>query len=247
MQWQIIHLTETESTNTYARENILQLQLPCFIYADYQTKGRGQGNTSWYSDSQKNLLCSIVLPIYLPINKNNYISRWISIVLSELLISLQIPPQQIKIKWPNDILVHSTNGFKKIAGILIENIIEKNNVTKSILGIGLNINQTDFQQLNKTATSLALITNQNYHIHNITEKLMYHINKYYPLIELQQFSAINQKYLEYLYGWQSDFIFKYQQEILKGQIIDLNDDGTIHLKCNDKTYRFANKDIEFLY
>src|SRR5690606_31644424 len=122
-------------------------------------------------------------------------------------------------------------------------IIEKNNITKSILGIGLNINQTDFQQLNKTATSLALITNQNYHIHNITEKLMYHINKYYPLIELQQFSAINQKYLEYLYGWQNDFIFKYQQEILKGQIIALNEDGTILLKCNNQTYRFANKEI----
>ncbi len=144
MNWNIIHLTETISTNDYIKEHTNTLKPPLLIHADYQTKGRGQQNTTWYSEPNQNLLCSILLDTYLPIQENNYISRWISIIIVQLLKKLSIPDSVIKIKWPNDIIINtSKNGYKKVAGILIENNIEKNFITKTIIGIGLNVNQVD--------------------------------------------------------------------------------------------------------
>lgn len=246
MNWKIIHLQEIESTNVYAK-SIPPNQLPAFVYADYQTKGKGQQNNTWYSENGKNLLCSIVLPIHLPVHYNNYISRWISVILVELLLKFSVSKDKIKIKWPNDIIVKDKVGFKKIAGILIENTIDNQYINKSIIGIGLNINQTDFQQLNKTATSLQLITNSEYPIPSIAETLMNLTEKYLPMMEYQKYNSINQHYISYLYGWQSDFLFRFNQQIHKGKIIQLNDNGTISVQSPEFTYTFQNKEMEFLY
>ncbi len=247
MRWQYIHLKEIDSTNNYCKENVTTLSVPAFVYTDYQSKGKGQQNNLWYSESKKNLLCSIVLPIYFQAENNHHISQWVSIVLVSLLKTLSIPDQQIKIKWPNDIIINTQNGYKKIAGILIENIIEKNNIIKSIIGIGLNINQTDFLQLNKTATSLKHITQQTYHIHQVANTLTTTIDTYYPLLHLQKFSSIYYQYIQYLYGWDTEFLFKNMgNQIFKGKITGIHDDGKIRVQTQHETFTFNNKEIQFL-
>lgn len=247
MNWNIIHLIEIESTNEYAKNILTETLLPSFIYADYQTKGKGQRNNFWYSEANKNLLCTIVLPIPISVNENNYISRWISIILVDLLQKLEVPVDCIKIKWPNDIIVFTNNAYKKIAGILIENSIERNYIAKTIIGVGLNINQTDFLQLNKTATSVKLVTQQNYTVSDVVDLLLQTINRYYSLLEFHQFLSISQQYLKYLYGWHSEFLFQYQNQILKGKIIQLNDDGKILIKTHNQILYVQNKEIEFLF
>ncbi len=246
MNWKIIHLQEIESTNEYAK-SISPNQLPAFIYADYQTKGKGQQNNTWYSEQGKNLLCSIVLPINLPVQYNNYISRWTSVLLVQLLLKFSVPKDKIKIKWPNDIIVKENDNYKKIAGILIENTIEHQYINQSIIGIGLNINQTNFPQFKKTATSLQLLTHQEYTIPSIVQSLISITEKYLPMMEYQKYDAINQEYIPYLYGWQSDFLFRLNNQIYKGKIIQLNDNGSISIQTPEFTRTFQNKEIEFLY
>lgn len=247
MNWNIIHLSETTSTNDYLKQYINTTTSFTLVYADYQTKGRGQQNTAWHSEPNKNLLCSILIAPYLPVHKNNYISRWISTVIVKTLNNLSIPLSSIKIKWPNDIIIQtSPNNYKKIAGILIENTIENNLITKTIIGIGININQTEFQQLNKTATSVKLITNQTLNIKQVINTLIENINQYYPLLSYQKKSVINQEYIQYLYGWQTEFLFKQNNQILKGKIIDILDDGKIVVNINHQNKTYTNKEIEFL-
>jgi BirA family biotin operon repressor/biotin-[acetyl-CoA-carboxylase] ligase len=125
----ILHFPEIESTNNYAQSHLKELSLPTFIYADYQSNGRGQQNNVWHSEPQKNLLSTIVLPVYLPIQKQYYLSQWISLIIIEVLVQLGISQDLIKIKWPNDILVKTNDGYKKISGILIENNIDNQIIT----------------------------------------------------------------------------------------------------------------------
>jgi len=244
----ILHFTEIESTNNYAQSHLKELSLPTFIYADYQSKGKGQQNNVWHSEPQKNLLSTIVLPVYLPIQKQYHLSQWISLIIIKVLVQLGISQDLIKIKWPNDILVKTNDGYKKISGILIENNIDNQIITTSIIGIGLNINQTNFQQLQKTATSVALLTQKNFSIESVIELLLKSISEYYDIIQLQKFNAISEQYTQYLLGWQTDFLFKEQNNIFKGKIIHLFEDGKIKVKLSDENTEkiYINKQIQFL-
>lgn len=247
MQWNIVHLNEIDSTNDYVKENIHLLPAPSFIYADYQTKGRGQQNTAWYSEPNQNLLCSILLSFHLPVQDSNYLSRWISIILVNTLNQLSIPLSSIKIKWPNDIIVSTPDDtYKKIAGILIENIVEAKYITKTIIGIGLNINQTEFKHLNKIATSVKLLTQQTWSIQQVIKILIENINHYSSLLLFQKKHIIHQEYIQYLYGWQTEFLFKQNNHIFKGRIEQLLDDGKIIVKVHNQEKIFTNKEIEFI-
>lgn len=244
----ILHFSEIESTNNYAQSHLKELFLPAFIYADYQSKGKGQQNNVWYSEPKKNLLSTVVLPVYLPIQKQYYLSQWISLIIIKVLVQLGISKHLIKIKWPNDILIETNDGYKKISGILIENNIDNHIILTSIIGIGININQTNFQQLQKIATSIALITHKNYSIEYVIELLLKSIREYYNIIQLQKFNLISEQYIQYLLGWQTEFLFKEQNNILKGKITQILEDGRIKVKLSDKNNEkiYTNKQIQFL-
>jgi BirA family biotin operon repressor/biotin-[acetyl-CoA-carboxylase] ligase len=132
-----IHLTETDSTNRYARE----LPTPCgltLITTDHQTAGRGQRSNSWESERGKNLLFTLTLPPSdIAASEQFVLCEIISVAICEVL-STYTP--DIRIKWPNDIY----HRDHKLCGILIEHDIEGSRLARSIIGIGLNVNQTTF-------------------------------------------------------------------------------------------------------
>ncbi len=248
MHFEKIYLTSIDSTNNYAKQHLAELKTPTIIYTDYQTKGRGQQHNVWYSQPSKNLLCSIVLPMYFPLSLNTYISRWTALLLVELLKQHAVEEHCIKIKWPNDLLILLNKQYKKIAGILIENNIEKKYILKTIIGIGLNVNQTDFDRFNKTATSLSLVTSHHYSIASLITSLEKIISNYFHLLELQQLNTIHHHYLKFLYGWQSDFLYKEKETIFKGKIIALSDDGKITVQTsNNQIHQYENKQIQFIF
>ena len=128
-----MYISSTNSTNTLMRELLAKGEWPeeeQFLYAGYQTAGRGQTGNGWESEPDKNLICSILLP-----NKNLY---FLNIAVSVAIIRLIGEP--FTIKWPNDIYYRD----KKLAGILLENAIVGSVVKYSIAGVGLNVNQTKF-------------------------------------------------------------------------------------------------------
>lgn len=143
----VLSFESVTSTNDYLKENYQKLNHLTIVAADFQTKGRGQFLRTWESNSKENLLFSILLKNV----KSDDVSLVQSIIV-EMIISFfkfrQIP---VYFKEPNDFYVDQ----KKIGGILIETKIKKSSCLYLIVGIGLNINQEDFE--NKNATSVYLL------------------------------------------------------------------------------------------
>jgi len=120
------------------------------IVAERQSAGRGQRGNSWTSPAGENLTFSVVLePEFLKANMQFYISKITALALAGAIASLGL---RSSIKWPNDIYI----GDKKTAGILIENDIMGRNMARSIIGIGLNVNQRRFDPSLPNPTSLAV-------------------------------------------------------------------------------------------
>ena len=140
MLYKKIRLERVNSTNAWISEALKrgELREEVAIVADYQEEGRGQGDHMWESPVRENLLMSVLLfPAFLAASRQFHLSRVASLAISDLLTSMGLEPE---IKWPNDILVKR----RKIAGILIENGISGQYLSYSIVGTGLNINQSQF-------------------------------------------------------------------------------------------------------
>jgi len=153
-----MYIDRTNSTNTLMRELIATGNPPEFIYAGYQTAGRGQTGNGWESEEGKNLLCSILLP---PRQNLFELNVAVSVAVQRLL------GDEFTIKWPNDLYWQD----KKIAGILIENAIIGNEIKYSIAGIGLNVNQTEWKTDAPNPISLKLITGKEYDIDALMQRL----------------------------------------------------------------------------
>ena len=149
MDWKIIHIDETDSTNRWLQQHeegsfgvnadLHKKNRPLCVLADYQTAGKGCGTNSWESERGKNLTFSLLIhPTEVPASRQFVISEWVSVALCETLEHYIY--NKVEIKWPNDIYV----GDRKIAGILIENTLKGNHIKDSIIGIGLNVNQQEF-------------------------------------------------------------------------------------------------------
>ena len=157
----IIWYNSVDSTNEIARREIMSLDNLSVLSAMSQTSGHGQRGNSWLSEEGKNLLFSIVLkyaspsigssPLPGPVQAYDQfvISKIASLSVVDLLATYDI---QAKIKWPNDIYVED----KKICGILIEHAVQGKWLKSSIIGIGLNINQQNFDVSLPNPTSMIL-------------------------------------------------------------------------------------------
>lgn len=144
----VIHrLDSIDSTNNYANQLIEHglAENGTVVIADFQTGGRGQRGKQWYAARGMNLTCSLVyFPANLSVNRMYLLNCWVSIALIQLLKRFNI---EAKIKWPNDIWV----GSNKIAGLLIEAVVQGTDVKSATIGLGLNVNQSNFMDINATS------------------------------------------------------------------------------------------------
>ena len=163
-----MYVARTNSTNTLLKELLAKSEWPEgeeFLYAGYQTAGRGQTGNGWESEEGKNLLCSILVErqktAAIKEESPFYLNVTVSVAVHRLLSQeLMAKSQQLTVKWPNDLYWQD----KKMAGILIENAIIGNEVKYSIAGIGLNINQTEWKSDAPNPVSLNQITGKEYNI-----------------------------------------------------------------------------------
>ena len=150
-KYDIIWLNEVDSTNKYVKMNIEQLDNLSVVTALTQTAGRGQGDHKWHSKPGENLLFTILLknPDVLPAQQH-IISDTVAQSVIKLLEKHGI---EAWIKPPNDIWV----GDKKICGILIEHSLRAGRISWTVIGIGLNVNQTSFPEDLPNPTSMAIL------------------------------------------------------------------------------------------
>lgn len=171
----IIWLERVDSTNDEARRHISEIDNLSVVSALEQTKGRGQHGNTWLSMPGENLTFSLIVKDFrIKANEQSAISQATALSLTKLLGRYGI---EARIKWPNDIYA----GDNKICGILIENSLKGMEIDWSIIGIGLNVNQTSFPEHLPNPTSMRLCTeNSNpYNTRTILEEYIEIFTGYY--------------------------------------------------------------------
>ena len=225
-----MYIKTTHSTNTLLKELIAKGEEPKFIYAGYQTAGRGQTGNSWESEEGKNLLCSVLLPP----NKNLY---FLNIAVGVAL--LHVIGEDFTIKWPNDIYF----GDKKAAGILIENAIIGNEIKYSIAGIGLNVNQTTFVSDAPNPISLKQIRGREYDIECLMNQLLEAIHTVLNQPEQDVWAY----YKSHLYRREGFWAYEDKNGIFEAAIQDVLPTGEIVLRdTNGQIRQYEFKQIRYI-
>ena len=155
----ILWLESTESTNSALRTILETSDNLSIVAARCQTAGRGQGTHTWFSSPGKNLTFSVLYRYEgdssLPAADALLVTQVTTLALRDYLLGHHV---EARIKWPNDIWV----GDRKICGILIENILEGASIRASIVGIGLNLNETGWPSDLPNPVSLHELTGCSY-------------------------------------------------------------------------------------
>ena len=237
-------LEKVDSTNRYASKLLKNDRPPegSVIYAKEQVKGRGQRGNTWQSQAGKNITMSLILyPNMILASQQFYLTQTISLALCHFLRELTAKP--FTIKWPNDIYYQNT----KIAGILIENTLSGTQLATSVIGIGININQTVFDKSLPHANSLKLITEKEYKPKLLAKKLCQYLEVQYLQLKADKKAQIKQNYLQLLYHYGELHPFQTSDNTFMGTIVDVLADGKLLLMDQKGQARaFDFKEVRFL-
>lgn len=240
----IIKLDAIDSTNDYLKALAKKEFLENFttVIAEKQLKGKGQMGSQWNSEVGKNLTMSILVKSDLTTNHTIFnINVAVALSIISVLDSLNIP--KVSVKWPNDIMAEN----KKMGGILIENAIKSDGTVSSVIGIGLNINQSDFLNLPK-ATSLFLETDQEFDKEMLMNKIVEKLKDYIELLPANS-NNLWKTYHNRLFkkGIPMPFELTAGNKIM-GIIEKVSRQGMLELLLDDDSIQhFGVKDIKMLY
>ena len=239
----IIKIDSTNSTNSELKKLRSRQNLPSFsvLVAQKQTSGRGQAGTSWESEPNKNLTFSVVLyPVNLPANQGFIISRIFSLAVKE---TLDKYTNHISIKWPNDIYYQD----KKICGMLIDNEITGENISSSIIGIGININQEKFLSDAHNPISLNQITGKIYNLDKILDCVLHTAKEKYRLFLSGDFSQVRNDYNNALYRKSGYYTYEDKNGQFQACIKEVKDNGTLVLETTSGEIRnYLFKEVRFI-
>lgn len=239
----VIYLPTCHSTNDIAAEIVHAglFEEGTVVITDNQVKGRGQRGTVWNANAGENLTFSVVLtPGFLPIQEQFLISQITALAIRGYLGSY-VP--DTKVKWPNDIYMNN----RKAVGVLIENSLQGSRFATSIVGIGVNINQSVFT--NSHVTSLGRETGHVYSLADEFHKVLKCLDAWYVRLRSgTQNEAIRAEYLSHLYGYQQDVRFIHKGKITNGSVTNVTKQGKLRVKLasEPEELEFDLKEIEWV-
>jgi BirA family transcriptional regulator, biotin operon repressor / biotin---[acetyl-CoA-carboxylase] ligase len=237
----VIQLSSVDSTNNYAamlvsNDNAVHGTV---ILADEQTAGRGQRGAKWQSESGSNLLMSIILkPDNLSVDRQFLLTQVASLAVVDLLRKIGLSAQ---IKWPNDIYV----GDRKICGMLIENNLSGAVIRSSIIGIGLNVNQSFFDLT--TATSIKLEKGQSFPIQEILFSFIGSFNLFYDQLMSSRLQEIEDLYKSNMLGYEQKRIFEDETGEFLGMIRGVDPNGKLRIEVNGVEQTYDLKQLRFIF
>lgn len=235
---EIEYFDEIDSTNSYLlhRKDFLDRIL---VIADFQTAGRGRFNRKWYSNPGENLMFSIGLKNVdlADLPKLSFITSLSVQEAIEETLNLQL-----KIKWPNDLI----SDNKKVCGILIETQIQNIEKAKVVIGIGINVNQTNFpDEIKDKSTSLKLLLKIEINREILLSKILDLFFKYINIIS-SDFETIYQKYKSKCTGIGQKVSVLFGNNIYTGILSDINRSGELELLTENSKISFNSGEITII-
>ena len=242
---EIIKLNATNSTNTYLKNLLKEKQvkdLSC-IWALSQTQGRGQQGAKWISEPGKNLTFSVLKKFETLSSEYHFLLNMeVSLAIFRALKKLYIP--DLAVKWANDIL----SSKKKICGILIENTLHKEQISSSIIGIGLNVNQVFFNDL-PNVSSLQKIMGHPFDLEEVLLLICQELEVSLKSLSPTRFETMLDEYHTYLFRKDKPSTFEYPNgERFMGYIRGVSHNGQLQVEQEDALMSsFSLKEIKLLY
>lgn len=232
------YLPSCHSTNEIAANLLVPgLEEGSIIITDNQTAGKGQRGNYWESEPYMNLTFSLVLkPNFLKLRNQFQLTQIISISLAHLLQSFI--PNVVKIKWPNDIYV----GNMKIGGILIQNNLRGSEIEYSVIGIGININQIEFET--PSATSLRKLSSREFDLNKMLNEVVSTISENYLILKRGDKGNFDDEYIKLLFGLNEVLEFE-SDEKFTGKIIGTDPLGRLLIETTTGVKYFQNQEVKF--
>ena len=227
----VLTFEEIDSTNSYAKSHIKDLEDRSVVHALRQTSGRGRLNRRWVDLGEGNLFFSIVLrpsEDFRPVYSN--LTQYASLVLVKILEKYGVSP---KIKWPNDVMI---DGERKISGILSETVMQSGKLEGIVIGIGVNLNAKidDVKNVpDRVVTALNLEIGKKVDMNSFLSDFLDLFFENYDEFLIKGFDFIKDEYLKY-----NCFIGKFLNvqvlnSVKSGYADKVNDDGELVLKTKD--------------
>ena len=236
----IYHLGITTSTNDDARDE--KYREGDVVWADFQTAGRGQRGHLWHSAKGENLTFSVVLePTFVPIAEQFSVSEVIALSLVDMLAEYGI---EAKVKWTNDIYV----GDRKLVGILIEHSLAPTSLRRTIVGIGINVNQTEFDASLPNPVSMAQLLGRELNAEGVLRCFMGHLQENYELLRSGGKAELHDRYNTLLYRKNEYHTYALPSgEKFSAKIVGTAPSGALCLENESgETKDYLFKEVEFI-
>jgi BirA family biotin operon repressor/biotin-[acetyl-CoA-carboxylase] ligase len=229
----ILTLDKTDSTNNYLH-GLLSAKPPAegfIVRAAEQYAGKGQRGSSWLSQPGANLTFSLLLePRFLAVPDQFRLTQALALGIAGF-VSSAVPNTSVAIKWPNDVYVND----RKIAGILVENILEKSLMKFCIAGIGLNVNQGSFDPSLPNPTSLKMLSGKDFDLDACLENICSCIEKFYLELRSNDYKGIDALYHKLLYKKDILSNFMLDGKPLQGTIKEVTPQGYLLINPKNNT------------
>ena len=237
------HFKTLDSTNAYLQRQQSECDIRNWVVStDEQTAGKGMGSNGWESETGKNLTFSLALDMgFLPAKTQFLLSEAVPLGIIEV-IDTFLPAEKLCIKWPNDIYFEN----RKLAGILINSTIKASMMDVSIIGVGLNVNQMQFQDWPTHPISLKMITGKEYDLQPFLEQIVERI-----IIKVEQLksnpTSIEHNYLKRLFRYRTWAEYEIKGKNLRLFMTGIDPFGRLMMMDEaDNSYCFDIKEIKFI-
>lgn len=237
------YLPSCQSTNDEAAAWLATSNPPegALLTTGNQTAGRGQRGNVWESQPNQNLTFSILLkPTFLVPAEQFWLNVAVSLGVYDTLRPLL--SESLRIKWPNDIFVDD----QKLGGILIENTLQGSQIAWSVVGIGLNINQTTFDHTTATSLQQQAPLPDGYDRAGLLGLLCENVEKRYLQLRARQFGLLKANYLQTLYRYQETHVFSSNGRTFQGIIVGIDPTGRLAIQEDQEVRYFGFKEVAFV-
>jgi BirA family biotin operon repressor/biotin-[acetyl-CoA-carboxylase] ligase len=233
-----------DSTNLEARRLLKDSDVgdsPIVVVASTQTSGSGRMDRQWVSPVG-NLYFSFTLSAAELNGSESQLPFLLSVALRDALFSFMQTGVSIGLKWPNDVLVDG----KKISGMLIESVLDKEKVRHYIVGIGVNVASHPGEVIAQPATSLEHWCESPVDLEVLLSTILCHIEQVKSSWQRDGFEPIRLKWCDYALGMGQKVTVNLSRGTSEGVFDGINDDGSMRLLVGEEVQHITAGDVYLL-